>query len=264
MMEKITRQECEETAKRISKTLEDILPKKIEFHKEFELEINKRKEGYGGLFGGLKKFCRDKYTKEHEEYQEKFLEINKDIINYLSGILKETKDYSKINSKRLENIKIALEEKNKNHKKHAKNSDDPEIYEVLFQYQEFVESEIKPYFEINSHELIGFGGPLNKRLNNLAKYSSSNHIKPIAEDLIKKMGEVYNINAEREMRGDKKNAFMTLDGALSTTSQCQQYIKRIGENLGLSQEEAFSFSGIKEKHKELSEYKSTSGIVRLA
>jgi len=263
MIEKITQQECEETAKRISKTLEDILPRKTEFYKEFELEVNQRNENYKGLFGRLKKICRKKYIQEHERYEEKFLELQKENINYLKEILEETKDYTKITSERLENIKLNLEKEKENHKKQVKSWKDSDIYETLFQYREFVESETKPYFELNSNEIIGFGGPLSDRLDNLVKYSSSSHVKPIAESLIKKMGEVYNINASREIRGNRTIAWPSMSGHVSTTSQCEKYIIEIGKNLGLSQEEAFSFAGITEKHQELMEDKKREKIIRI-
>jgi len=256
MIEKITQQECEETAKRISKTIEDILPKKTKFYEEFELEIDQRNENYKGLFGKIKKFCRKKYTKEHERYQEKFLELQKENINYLKEILEETKDYTKITSGKLENIKSNLEKEKENHKKQVKTWNDQDIYETLFQYKEFVETETKPYFELNSHEIIGFGGPLSERLDNLVKYSSSSHVKPIAESLIKKMGEVYNINASREIRGNRTIAWPSMSGHVSTTSQCEKYIIEMGRNLGLSQGEAFSFAGIKEKYNDLLKYKN--------
>jgi len=263
MIEKITQQECKETAKRISKTIEDILPEKTEFYKEFELEINQINETYMGLFGRIKKVCRDKCIREHERFQKKFLELQKENITYLKEILEETKDYTKITSEKLENIKSNLENENENHKKQVKSWNDSNIYEILFQYREFVETETKPYLEANSNEIISFGGPLSDLLDNLVKYSSSSHVKPIAKSLIKKMGKVYNINASREIKGNRQIAWPSMSGHVSTTSQCEKYIREIGRNLGLSEKEAFSFAGIKGKYNDLLKYKNQQKIVRI-
>jgi len=250
-MKELNQQECKDTAKRISKTLEDILPEKIKFYNQFDLELNEENKQFTGLLG----ICQPKYKKEIRTYQEKFLEVGKDNINYLEEILKETKESANINSKKLENIKLNLEKKNEIYKQHTKGSVDSEIYQTLFQYRDFVENEAKHYFETSSYDITGIGGMLDDSLNCLIKYSSSSHVKPIIQKLVKKIGEIYNISADREIHGNKTIAYRSfMGGSLSTTNQCIDYIRRIGKSLELSEEDIFSIAKIKRSYKKLSEY----------
>lgn len=248
-MKKVTPQEYEQTAKRISKTLEDILPERIKFNQGLELEVNQQNKKYEGFIGKLKNVCTAKYKKEIEKHSSTFSQNYKKDTLYLEEISREVTNSSKIDKEILENIKLNLEKKRK-----QMSWKDPNLYEILFQYKEFVEVETKPYFETSSYDIIGFG-MLDDTLNNLIKYSSSPHVKPIVNRLIKKIGEIYNISADREIHGNKTIAYRSFSGgSLSTTNQCINLLKRIGQSLELSEEDVFSLAKIKRTYSKLSEY----------
>jgi hypothetical protein len=107
------------------------------------------------------------------------------------------------------------------------------LYELQFQFPDFVESEFKPLLDAPAKDIkwLKTMGCLNEPYNCLVKYAKEH--RPIAEKILEKMMEVYELN-----KGSKKVSYALFSvGCIKLERDALNSVLELGKALGYTEEQ---------------------------
>jgi hypothetical protein len=249
--------------KQISAGLNKVSQEYIEFRKKMDpicmSEVSKRIEKIekplrSPKLGGLLFPLRKKQTIERYSYDQNLIKFwNEEYVLIHEINEKTNKDgISQREIGELENKLIDFDKKWNSPKSFRSDW----VYELGFQFPEFVDNKLKNgYLNVPSENIASFNNnALNDFINNLTKYAKQ--YEKQVKDLIKKTAEVYKIDSERGIKGKRLvgGCSMGLGGlSWSTASECLGLMRQLGNALGWSEEEIYSFVGIPKEEIEKNE-----------
>ncbi len=198
------------------------------------------------ILGRVSRFIR----KKHRPYSSHFtLEEMKNFRSLLSNekvlvqeILDTTQDSPNVNDEFLNNLegKLADLEQDWN-SKWTEHSGYLER-EALFQFPHRARAAFQSFLDMPTEEI---GNVYFESMENLRSYAA--HHKELAEDVLKKLGEVYRIDNQRGRDGKRRLGYISFGAGglpLSLADCALTCMRDIGRNLGLDEERTYSLAGL--------------------